>query len=124
MQAFCLLRPTFQTTGDRGIEPRARVLETPMLPLHQSPESAVLQAFRVCTGRLSGGRVWAVRVHCDAEHDGRPASWAKDTRASRTGGASARSPGSGAPATAAPRTDEAATGRSPLNTCGQRHAIP
>jgi hypothetical protein len=35
-QAFRRDRPT----GDRGIEPRARVLETPMLPLHQSPRNA------------------------------------------------------------------------------------
>ncbi len=35
-------------TGDRGIEPRARVLETPMLPLHQSPKRPVLRAILVC----------------------------------------------------------------------------
>jgi hypothetical protein len=40
--------------GDRGIEPRARVLETPMLPLHQSPKTPDLQAILVLRGTLAG----------------------------------------------------------------------
>src|SRR5690349_9251945 len=44
-----------QKAGDRGIEPRARVLETPMLPLHQSPGS----------GHCSDPRRSSVRHACE-----------------------------------------------------------
>src|SRR3954451_20799664 len=38
--------PAPQKAGDRGIEPRARVLETPMFPLHQSPGTGHCSGFR------------------------------------------------------------------------------
>jgi hypothetical protein len=50
LQAF---RPV-RKAGDRGIEPRAGVLETPMLPLHQSPKTPDLQAILVLQGTLAG----------------------------------------------------------------------
>jgi hypothetical protein len=56
-----------KSAGDRGIEPRARVLETPMLPLHQSPESAILQAF----SRMLCGLERQCRAACGSDHAAR-----------------------------------------------------
>ena len=49
--------------GDRGIEPRARVLETPMLPLHQSPSAA-----RHCRGW--GRTMGPLRAWWNGQHAG------------------------------------------------------
>src|SRR3954453_4657584 len=45
------------TAGDRGIEPRAMVLETIMLPLHQSPWSAPIVVRRGVVPSAGGGNI-------------------------------------------------------------------
>src|SRR3954452_653037 len=53
-----------QKAGDRGIEPRARVLETPMLPLHQSPSGGHCRRHRQARGRRTFiGRLRATIRH-------------------------------------------------------------
>ncbi len=71
------MKPILLDGGTRS-QPRARVLETPMLPLHQSPKSALLQAFCVC--RMARRGVGAQVARGADQLPGPDRAWPKDTR--------------------------------------------